>query len=239
MSGFNFDATAGASQSTSKPRLVGNDIYTVQLEDCVIEDIQGKKDPNALYKVLKIKFSNEDGSFEHAVFEPKELDFQRGESSFTNKNGNTEKIPQPSNVESMMLFFKHVIDSYVPEVAKKIDNNEQKIVAPNWDALRKLVKQILDLGKGRTSKIKLVKNKAGEAVFPGFFAGLTREGKAYVRNNFIGEKVAFTPYEMQKIKTSETARPTNMQSEDILGMDLQEDSAGSEDLDLNFDMTGI
>jgi hypothetical protein len=234
MSGFNFNATAGASQSTSKPRLEGNNIYEVTLDDCIIEDIQGKKDPSAVYKVLKIRFSNEDGTFEHTVFEPREEDFQRKESSFTNKNGNEEKIPQPSGVESMMLLFKHIIDSYVPEIAAKIDKGEQQIAAPTWDKLRAVVKQILDYGKGKTSKIKLIKNKNGEATFPGFFTGLTKEGKAYIRNNFVGNKVAFTPYELQRIKKESTAVPTNMAKEDSLDLISEPDS--NDDLDLNFNL---
>lgn len=236
MSGFNFDATAGASQSTAKPRLQGNNIYTVKLDECSIEDIQGKKDVNALYKVLKIKFSNEDGTFEHTVFEPQSKDFDRGESSFTNKNGNTEKIPQPSNVESMMLLFKHIIDAFVPSIAAKIDKNEQKIAAPDWDNLRKLVKKILDSSGGITSKIKLVKNKSGEAVFPGFFAGVSKEGKAYIRNNFVGEKVAFTPYELTRIKNEANASPTNMSKETDLNIDLTEVKGSEENLDLDFDL---
>ena len=38
---FNFNATAGSSQSTSKPRLKGNDIYTVKFDECEVKDITG------------------------------------------------------------------------------------------------------------------------------------------------------------------------------------------------------
>ena len=88
---FNFNATAGSSQSTSKPRLKGNDIYTVKFDECEVKDITGVKDPTLTYKTLVIKFSNEDGVFEHTVFEPRSTDFERGETEFTNKNGKIEK----------------------------------------------------------------------------------------------------------------------------------------------------
>ncbi|MDA3855090.1 MAG: hypothetical protein PF569_02440 [Candidatus Woesearchaeota archaeon] len=231
MSGFSFDATAGASQSTVKPRLEGNAIYTVKLDSCEIEDIQGVKDPSAVYKVLKIKFSNEDGAFENTVFEPREEDFNRGESKFTNKNGNEEKIPQPSNVESMMLLFKHMIDAFAPTVGKEIDEGKKQIAAPDWDKLRVVVKKILDTGKDSESKIKLIKTKSGEARFPGFFAAINREGTVYVRNNFIGTKVAFTPYELTRIQKEKEAVPTN--TEELVNKPEVEGKESDLDLDFN------
>lgn len=235
MSFFSFDATAGTSQSTSKPRLAGNDIYTVQFDGCEIQDIQGVKDPTQVYKVIKFKFSNEDGYFEHTVFEPRPDDFKRGETEFTNKNGNKEKIPQPSNVESMMLLFKHLIDAFVPQISAEIDNGQRKLVAPNWEGLRVLVSKILEHGKNKTSKIKLLKNKNGEAQFPGFFTAINREGKVYVRNNFIGEKLAFTPYELTRIQNESSAKPTNMTNQSPFQINTP-DSGGTPDLDLSFDI---
>ena len=205
---FSFDATAGASQSTSKPRLAGNNIYDVQLDGAEIQDIQGVKDPTVVYKVLKIKFSNEEGTFEHTVFEPKPEDFKRTDREFKNKNGNIEKIPQPSNVETMMLLFKHIIDGFVPEIASQIDKKERSLTAKSWDELRALVSDILKKGKSRTNKIKLVKDKNGNAKFPGYFSGLSKEGVCYVRNNFVGPKVAFSEYEYQQIKSEASAKIT-------------------------------
>lgn len=232
---FSFDATAGASQSTTKPRLAGNEIHTVKFDGCEIQDIQGVKDTSVVYKVLKFRFSNEDGYYEHTIFEPKQADFARGESEFTNKNGNKEKIPQPSNVESMMLFFKHFIDAFVPTVAKEIDDKTKKITAPSWEELRNLVAKIALQGKDKVSNIKLVKDKEGNAKFPGFFAGLTKEGKPYVKNNFIGAKVAFTAYENGRISGESNARITNMNSSNsnlIAGNGAPE----ADDLDLSFEV---
>lgn len=237
---FSFDATAGASQSTIKNKLAGNAIHEVQLDGAEIQDIVGVKDPSQTYKVLKLKFSNEDGYYEHTVFEPKPGDEKRTENEFVNKNGNKEKIPQASPIESMMLMFKHIIDAFVPEVGAMIDRKEKTLGAKNWEELRKLVVAILDKGKGRTSTIKLVKNKNGEAVFPGFFAGVSREGVAYVRNNFIGKKVAFTSWEMDKINKEATAKPTPMNS----GFDLNMGSEASLpdtslNLDFDLDLAGL
>jgi len=240
MSGFSFGATAGASQSTAKPKLVGNSLHVVKFDECVSDDIVGVKDPTITYKVLKLRFSNDDGAFEHTVFEPKAEDFARKENEITDKNGNKQKIPQPSNVESMMLLFKHVIDVVNPTVAGQIDREEKNLSAPSWDVLRTLVISILTPGKGTKTTIKLLKNKNGEAVFPGFFAGLTKEGKAYVRNNFIGDKVAFSAYEVDRIKNEANAIVTK--TNNFAGnstSDFTIDTPNGEALDMNFEVTGL
>jgi len=210
MNNFSFNATAGASQSTAKPRLAGNNIYDVKFDGCEVQDIVGVKDPTMTYKVLKLKFSNEDGTFEHTVFEPRAEDFDRRVSDYNNpKTGKVDKIPQASNVESMMLLFKHVIDSVDPATAEKIDKKQTSLGATSWDDLRALIVKILDAKKGASAKIKLMKNsKTGEATFPGFFTGLTKEGVPYVKNNFIGPKVSFSTYEMKKISDEASAKPT-------------------------------
>lgn len=238
---FSFNTTAGTSQSTAKPKLTGNNIYDVIFEACEKKDIAGVKDPTALYKQLIIRFSNENGVFEHTVWEPKPDDFNRRESEFKNKAGNIEKIPQASNVESMMLLFKHLIDSVTPAVAEAIDKKEKSLAAANWDELRDLIIKITSKSAGVKTQIKLLKNKDGEAIFPGFFTGLTKEGVVYVKNNFIGQKLSFTTYEMQRIKAESTAKPTPVSSfgGSLGNSDLASVSSNTEGLDLNFDMSGL
>lgn len=231
---YSFDTTAGASQSTKKPALEGYKIHTVKLSDCKVEDIKGVKDPDVTYKVIKIVFNNEDGEYEHTVFEPKQADFERGKSEGV-KDGKAYNIPQPSNVETMMLLFKHIIDGFVPEWAEQIDSGKKSLVAKDWDQLRNLVVKILTVGKGRENNIKLIKNKKGEGVFPGFFTALTREGQAYVKNNFIGQKVAFTTYEVQRAQNEKTASPTKMESSSNFSIP----GGSNKDLDLDFSMEDL
>lgn len=228
---FSFNTTAGASQSTVGPKLKGDEIHEVTFEGCEIKDIQGVKNPNEVYKVLILKFSNSTGDYEHTVFEPSQEkgDFERKSMDF-----GTNTVVSPSNVESMMLLFKHAIDTINPDIAKAIDEGTKNLGAKNWNDLRALVAKILDAGKGTQTKIKLITNKKGEGVFPGFFSGLTRDGKPYVRNNFIGTKVAFSSYELDKMNKRQTATPTN--TDDFA---LGSTNRGSEDtsgLDLDFDI---
>jgi hypothetical protein len=131
--------------------------------------------------------------------------------------------------------FKHAIDSINPTIAKQIDSGEKNLTAPDWDSLRNLVIKILDGGKGKSTKIKLLKNKSGEAVFPGFFASLTKEGKAYIRNNFIGEKISFSAYEVERIKKEATAKPNTPET---FIPPTSTGNAGS-DFDMNFSVADL
>lgn len=238
---FSFSTTAGASQSSAKPRLRGNDIYSVKFEGCEIVDIKGVKEPDKVYKVLKLKFSNDEGSFEHTIFEPREEDFKRGENEIVTKSGTKEKIPQSSGVENMMLLFKHAIDAINPTVGKQIDDGSKNLGAANWDGLRDLVAKILNAGKGAVVQIKLLINNKGEAIFPGYFSGLTKPdpisgvSKAYIRNNFIGDKLSFTTYEVQRISKESSAKPERINSFAApAGV-----STPSNDNDLDFDIPSL
>lgn len=230
---FSFSQTAGTSQSTAKPKLAGNSIHTVKLGKCETQDIDGVKEPGTVYKVIKVNFYTEDGNYEHTVFEPRPEDFSRTETEYIDKSGKKNKIPQPANTETMMFFFKHVIDGFLPELAKEIDNKTKSLDAPDWDSLRSLIVQIFTKAKGRENKIKLIKDKNGDGRFPGFFTGISREGEVYVRNNFIGEKIAFNSYELGKIQNETAAKPTNMND-----LSLEDDSTNN-DLNLDIDISDI
>lgn len=232
MNEFNFNITAGASQSTFKPQLSGNEIHEVVFDGATAEDIQGRKDPTQVYKVIKLKFSNEKGQFEHTIFEPRPDDFNRGENKAT-RNGEVSTFPTPSNVESMMLLLKHVIDSVTPEIGKKIDNGEVVLGGKNWDQLRNNVVTVLNKGKGATTKIKLITDNKGNAKFPGFFASINQEGKAYIRNNFVGSAIGFTSYEKTRMENSANSKPTTMDNTFNMG------SGSAEDLDMDFDVSSL
>jgi hypothetical protein len=99
-----------------------------------------------------------------------------------------------------------------------------------------LVVDLLTPGIGVTTKIKLVVDNKGEARFPGFFTAYNKEGKAYIRNNFIGMRVAFTPYELSKITSATTAKPATVKPFEPSMSDLSSKPEG--DLDLQFEMDG-
>lgn len=236
MSDFSFNSTAGTSQDIRKPNLPGNKIHSVTFAGCELKDIQGVKDPNKIYKQIILKFENGDGQHEITIWEPKPEDFNRTSREVTRKDGNRDSITSPSNVENLMLLLKHAIDTINPKIAKQIDSKEKSLTAPDFDSLRKMAKMILDEGKGVQTRLKLVTNKNGEATIP-FFSSLTKDKRAYVNNNFIGDKVAFSAYEIDKIKKEASARPTDMSSTDFSLGNSDGNSSSSSDLDLDFDVS--
>lgn len=231
MAGFNFANTAGASQSSIKPSLPGNEIHVVKFDGAEAPEFQGKKDPTMNYKVLRLKFSNDEGTFEHTIFEPREQDFERGENTFE-RDGSTNKIPTPSNVESFMLLLKHLIDAILPDLAAKIDSGEQPLGGKDWDQLRNNMVKVLEKGVGVETSIKLITDNKGEPRFPGFFAAVNKEGKAYIRNNFIGKNLGFTAYEKTRIKNQTSAKPTNTESFDLSPVEVG-------GLDMDFDVSNL
>ncbi len=227
MANFSFNITAGASQSTSLPLLPGNEIHEVVFSEAVSEDIQGVADPSKVFKVVNIIFKNDKGMFKHTVWEPRDEDFDRRKTEFTGKDGKISTIENPSNVESMMLLFKHIIDVVNPTISKQIDSGEKNLGAKDWDGMRKLVCDIMNVGKGTSTKIKLLTNKKGEACFPGFFSTL-KDGNPSIKNNFVGDRLGFTPYEASRIKNEATSKPTKTN-------DLNKFSISDASDDLDFD----
>ena len=82
-------------------------------------------------------------------------------------------------------------------------------------------------------------NNKGEAQFPGFFSGVSREGKAYIRNNFMGEKLAFSTYELTRINNAATARPTPMANTARANTPIDITTTQSDPLDFSFEMPNL
>lgn len=203
---FNFGETAGASQNSRKATLEGNKIHNVTFAGCEARTIEGVKDPNAVYNVLDIKFENEDGVFTQTYFEPRDSDMQDRPGTFGD---------QPSAVKSMMLFFKHLLDAVNPVLAAEIDAKTKSMAVSTWTALRQFMVAHTTDGIGTKTKIKLIKNKKGEAIFP-YFAAYTKDAVLYVKTNFIGDKVFFSDKELATIDRMSKATPTAVEG---LGLD--------------------
>lgn len=224
---FSFNEISEIS-SNSRKQLEGNKIHEVTFDGCELRDIQGVQDASKVFKVLDIKFSNEEGVFTDTVWEPKDTDMQDTPNSFGGMN--------PSNMKQMMFKFKHLIDAVNPELGKamslpKDDPNHKEFNISNWDSLRKFMVQATENNKGAKTKIKLLsrtrKNQDGterqEAQFPGFFLSYSRDGKLYMSSNFIGNNIFFTNKELNRIKNSQTAAPTTVEKENKASEDFNFD----------------
>ena len=231
MAAFSFGDSLGSSQSTGGKGLEGNKIHDVKFEGAVKERLADQ------YEVLKLKFSNDEGTHEHAIFEPREEDFVRKNSEFTDrKTGKPITIPNASNVESMMLLLKHVIDAVDPELGEKIDKKEFGLGGKNWDELRDNMVKIFARSIGKETSIKLINDNKGYGQLPRYFTGVNDEGKAYIKTNFVGKKLGFTPQEMNRMKTMAAATPTAMTMDDPIADDLPDDLG---DLNMNFDVDSL
>lgn len=224
---FNFNETAGISQNSAKNKLEGNKIHEVTFDGCEKVDFK-----DGQFKVLRITFSNNEGEFVHTIFQPDESrDMQDTQGAFG---------PQPANYKSMMLLLKHLIDAVNPELGKAIDSGKKSINTTSWDSLRDLMVKATETGKGTKTKIKLFKNKKGEAVFPGFLAAYSRTGQLYMTTNCIGNNIFFTAKELKRIQTAETAKPTTITNDFSAGDDFAapavEDASND---DFGLDLTQI
>lgn len=218
---FDFESTAGVSQSSTRKPLEGNMIHEVIFDGCEARDFTGAQDSSKQFHVLEIKFHNDNGYFTHTIWEPREEDLKDREGAFG---------MQPSNFKVMMYTLKHLIDAVNPELGKKIDNKEVKLSAESWDALRKAMVENTAPGIGVSTKIKLIKNNKGEAMFP-YFLNYNKEGKLYMATNFIGNGVFFTTKELDKIKKANTAQPTPVS--DLGGFAIPTNDAANDDFNMS------
>lgn len=218
--GFNFNEVMEvAAVNATVKQLEGNSIHKVKFDGCEATDFKSKTNDSETYKVIRVKFSNDEGVFVHTIWEPKQQDYYDQETPYRN----------PSNVKSMMQLIRHLLATVNPTLLKQIEAKAATLDAATWDGFRKNIVEATNPGIGTELEIKLLKNKKGEAIFPVYFLQYNQEGKMYFATNFIGHNLAFSNKEMRKIQQQETAAPTNM---DLIeeSQDLQSDTSLSFDL---------
>lgn len=203
MMNFSLDCTAGVSQSKAFKELEGNKIHEVKFEGCEAFDTSTGK------STIRVKFSNKEGVFSHTIWEPKPEDAKRPTSTFGE---------MPSNMEVMMYFIKHLIDTVNPTYAKDLDDKKVSLSTSSWEAFRKKIVEVTSPGIGITTKIKLIKGNDGKARFP-YFLGLRKDNNAvYMKTNVVGNNLFWTNAELDKINKENNAKPTN----DVFGSTLFE-----------------
>ncbi len=224
MSEFNFGSLAD-TQATSnvQQRLKPWDIYSVKFSGARIETIQGKKDPNATYTILKVRFDGEDGYYEESIFYPKDGDDVRPE--YTSKDGH--KYLGASSFDRTMTFIAQVASVLNPEGFAKMQAASSKF--RTFDDVANAFIQITDKAKGKETKLKLVgrtQNGSLQAALPKFVA-VNKQGERFCCDNFLGDKLFFSAYEEGKRAEYLNAKPTPMPESNDLDIDTA--PKGSED----------
>ena len=230
MSEFNFGSLA-TTQATSnvQQRLKPWGIYPVKFSGARKETIKGKKDPNAVYEILKVRFDGADGYYEESIFYPKDGDEKR--PIRTSKEGH--EYQGASSFDRTMTFIAQVAEVLNPEGFKKMQAASAKF--RSFDDVVTAFIKITDSAKGKETNLKLVgRTQDGNVVasLPKFVA-INKNGEKFTCDNFVGDKLFFSAYEESKKAEYLSAKPTNMDSSEnsTIAKEVDGKSAGSEDID--------
>lgn len=204
---FDFGISKDSAVKTVRPQLKPWNIYDVKFMGCEVREFAGKKDPSVSYKVLDIKFENEEGYFTVTKFFPKQGDDVRREVDA--KNGGKRELA--SNFEELMNIVKQTAEVLNPEGFKKMSELSSKF--KSFDDVAKTLIAVTDKVKGCETKIKLVgRNRDNRVVaeipnITGVF-----DGVATITDNYIGSKLFFSDYEESKRAEYLKSKPTDMKS---------------------------
>lgn len=225
---FNFGISTESAVRNSRRSLAPWGIYDVKFVGCEIREFAGKKDPSQSYKVLDIKFENEDGYFTVTSFFPKEGDDIR--RTYEGKNGGTVELP--SNFETLMAIVKQTAEVLNPAGYEKMQKASGSF--RSFDDVAKALITVTNPVKGSTTKLKLIgKNRDGKVVadIPRL-VGINKQGESFVADNYIGSKLFFTDYEETQRENYTKAVPTKMED----SAPAVTNNAGSED---TFDLESL
>lgn len=234
MSEFNFGSLA-TTQATSnvQQHLKPWSIYPVKFSGARKEVIQGKKDPNATYEILKVRFDGKDGYYEESIFYPKAGDEKR--PVYTSKDGH--EYEGASSFDRTMTFIAQVAEVLNPEGFKKMQAASVKF--RSFDDVVTAFIKITDSVKGKETNLKLIgrNQKDGNVVasLPKFVA-INKNGEKFTCDNFLGDKLFFSAYEEKKKAEYANAKPTSMDSasNSITAQEVDGKVAGSEE-SIDFD----
>ena len=166
--------------------------------------------------------------YEETVFCPKEGDDVRQVSS----NNGVER-ESPSNFEKFKFMLAHIGEQLAP---KKYEAFKTKTFALP-EEFEKLVKTFADITKDAVNKhtnLKLIANKKGEPCLP-YFVNISKAGDAYISNNWLGDKVFFSDYEISQMNKQKSNGPTDMPGTSSDDFAASNDAA-TDNADLDFEV---
>lgn len=214
----------------TKPPLAGFEIHNVVFKGADKPDFNGKD--GKTYKTVVLKFENEVGTFSATIFEPSDEDYTRKPSQFGGLN--------PCRVDIILDEFKQIIEAVNPTYYKaNIEGASPRF--KNWEELRTAFVELTKPGIGVQTKIKLEKNKKGEAVFPAFPLTITRDGILKRTSTYIGNNIAWTDKEVKTKNNYVTAAVTPIAPRASLGLDLDSSTIApkSSSASLNLDTVNM
>lgn len=176
------------------------------------------------WKAIQFKFAGNGGIFEPMIFCPKE-DGDKRPSGETNGR----RWEMPSALEQLQFTIAHVVGTLVPSNFEKLQKLSLELPA-EFDKLVEVVKKALTPAVNKTTNIKLIGDSRGYAAIPNFVNINKDSGEAYISNNWIGDNLAFSAYEVKKMEAAKNAKPTEV-SESV--SDIADTSDDNNDLDFD------
>ena len=212
---FNLSKTNGRAVTRLKPWTISKvSLKSVELKT-------GTSSEGRDWKAMQFNFEGEDGIFEYKVFCPGEKGDERISG---NTNGRDWELP--SALEQLQLSIAHICTALAPEEFKKLQGVELDL-PKDFEKLVNAIKKVLAKAIGVETTIKLIGNSKGYADIPKF-VNINRTSKeAFISNNWLGDNLAFTPYEVQQMNKAKNSTPTPVDE-----VDSTDDSGDDDDIDL-------
>ena len=211
MSSLNFGSLSTAQGvATGSKRLKSWEIHKVKFMGCRVEELKGKKDPTAVYKLLVTRFENDNGYYEERIFFPNDDSAVRP----VFKNANGHDYEGASNWEQIQTFIMQLLTNINPDKVKNFQAASSKF--KSFDDVCSALIKLTDPHKEKEVYIKLIGKTDSEGrVNPAFprICGVNKQGELFVSDNFIATKegiLGFSDYEESKMKEVKSAKPTKM-----------------------------
>ena len=225
---MNFGFSAESAVRNTRRPLAPWGIYKVKFTGAEIATFKGHKDPNAEYKVLRFNFENEDGYYSESLFFPKDGDDQRRSYE---SNGGT--VQMPSSLELTMAVVKQTLQVLSPKGYAAVQKASAKF--KSFDDVANATVQVLDKVKGIETNLKLIgRVRDGKVVaqIPRL-VGISKDGEAFISDNYIGDKLYFSDYEEGKraeFLNTKTTKPVELTTTTTTETNTEDDSSEVEAL---------
>lgn len=220
MAKFNLTST----NTTAVTRLQPWTINEVVLKGVELKTGTSKEGNN--WKAIQFKFAGNGGIFEPMIFCPKE----DGGDVRPSGESNGRRWEMPSALEQLQFTIAHIVGTLVPSNFEKLQKISLELPA-EFDKLVDTVKKALAPAFNKSTNIKLIGDNRGYAAIPNFININKDSGEAYISNNWIGDNLAFSAYEIKKMEAAKNAKPTEVSEAPADDIDSSDDNN-----DLDFDI---
>jgi hypothetical protein len=231
MTGINFSISSNESSvSTSKnTRLKPFEIHNVKFDGAEIKE--GTSKAGNAFKLLIIKYSNDEGSAELSMFWPNpETDGERGKRTAADGH----EYETPSRWDQTKTVITQTLEVLNPDGYKKMQELSSKF--KTFDDMAKTFVTLVNKKQGEEVDVKFngYINKQGymTLTFPNI-VGINKQGELFVSDNYIGHgNLGLSAWELKKGAELNATKPTPMDDSDMLDVKTEDKSDVEE---LNFD----